>query len=182
MKGLYKGAVPTAITRVSFGAYVWGYEMTRRYLTGDSGEKVRERFTAAGIAIPQSVALTEMARQLSPLATLAAGGMAGTCFWLSNYPFDVVKNKMMVRACVRAVSFVLNQARELTVHMPHRRSDRRRRLILCHRATKACARAFARFGSRKAGKASLVVCPCAWYAYSSIDTRCICRVLPREMH
>jgi hypothetical protein len=40
--------------------------------------------------------------QLSPLATLAAGGVAGTCFWLSNYPFDVVKNKIMVSTMHRS--------------------------------------------------------------------------------
>lgn len=30
-------------------------------------------------------------------ASVTAGGLAGICYWLSCYPFDVVKNKMMVR-------------------------------------------------------------------------------------
>jgi len=73
LRALYAGGVPTMITRISFGCYMWGYEGTRRYFTKNNpGAK------------------------LSPLATLAAGGVAGTCYWLSNYPFDVIKNKMQV--------------------------------------------------------------------------------------
>ena len=35
-RGLYKGALPTFITRLSFGWYILGYEMSKRFFLGDN--------------------------------------------------------------------------------------------------------------------------------------------------
>ena len=43
--------------------------------------------------------------QISPLATLVSGGVAGTVYWFSLYPFDVIKNRIMVRIPSEALSW-----------------------------------------------------------------------------
>merc|ERR1711943_173113 len=68
IRGFFIGATPTAISRFFFANYICAYETSRRYLASDG--------------------------KLSPGATMLAGGCAGTAYWLSNYPFDVIKNKM----------------------------------------------------------------------------------------
>lgn len=72
IRGLYKGAIPTVVSRLCFSWYMWGYETSRRFLTSNSGDG-----------------------KISPLATLVSGGVAGTVYWFSLYPFDVIKNKIM---------------------------------------------------------------------------------------
>jgi len=66
--GFYVGASATVLSRFFFANYIAAYESSRKYLA--DGDK------------------------LSPGATIVAGACAGTAYWLSNYPFDVIKNKM----------------------------------------------------------------------------------------
>ena len=72
IRGFFIGAAPTAISRFFFANYICAYETSRRFLASDG--------------------------KLSPAATMVAGGCAGTAYWLSNYPFDVIKNKMQAAA------------------------------------------------------------------------------------
>jgi len=71
IKALYAGWIATIFHRGSNWSYFGGYEIARRFLTTPGNEG-----------------------KLSPLASIAAGGFAGTCFWLSCYPIDVIKSKM----------------------------------------------------------------------------------------
>lgn len=68
-RGFFIGGYPTAASRFFFANYICAYETARKYLASDG-------------------------KHLSPGATMIAGGCAGTAYWLSNYPFDVIKNKM----------------------------------------------------------------------------------------
>jgi len=68
ISGFFIGAAPTAVSRFFFANYIATYELSRKFLVSDG--------------------------KLSPVATMIAGGCAGTAYWLSNYPFDVIKNKM----------------------------------------------------------------------------------------
>lgn len=67
-RGFFIGGLPTAISRFFFANYICAYETSRKFLVSDG--------------------------KLSPGSTMIAGGVAGTAYWLSNYPFDVIKNKM----------------------------------------------------------------------------------------
>jgi solute carrier family 25 (mitochondrial carnitine/acylcarnitine transporter), member 20/29 len=69
LAGFFVGAGATVLSRFFFANYIVAYETSRKVLTSDGAT-------------------------LSPGATLIAGGCAGTAYWLSNYPFDVIKNKM----------------------------------------------------------------------------------------
>jgi len=71
IRALYAGWVPTIFHRGSNWAYFGGYEVMKRFLTPPGSEA-----------------------KLSPFASIAAGACAGTSFWLSCYPIDVVKNRM----------------------------------------------------------------------------------------
>ena len=70
-RGIYRGWVPTAFCRMSNYAYFGTYEWMRRYLSGDSSQKLT----------------------LGP--SMVAGGSAGVAYWLSCYPMDVIKNRIM---------------------------------------------------------------------------------------
>jgi len=71
IRALYAGWIATIFHRGSNWSYFGAYEAARRFLTPPGSEG-----------------------KLSPLASLVAGGCAGTAFWLSCYPIDVVKTKM----------------------------------------------------------------------------------------
>jgi len=71
IKALYAGWIATIFHRGSNWAYFGAYEAARRFLTPAGHEG-----------------------KLSPVASLVAGGCAGTSFWLSCYPIDVIKSKM----------------------------------------------------------------------------------------
>lgn len=76
--GLYRGWVPTCLSRMSNYAYFGPYEYFRRSFGMNrtvEGEK----------SLLQSMA-----------ASIAAGGLAGVCYWCSCYPLDVIKNRLQV--------------------------------------------------------------------------------------
>eukprot|EP01112_Ceratiomyxa_fruticulosa_P023969 TRINITY_DN944_c0_g2_i1.p1 TRINITY_DN944_c0_g2~~TRINITY_DN944_c0_g2_i1.p1 ORF type:complete len:310 (-),score=44.46 TRINITY_DN944_c0_g2_i1:78-1007(-) len=75
--GMYKGWFATVLQRTSLWAYFGGYELARRVLPK------REDGT------------------LGVGASFLAGGAAGTGFWLTNYPFDVIKNRLMSQPDVK---------------------------------------------------------------------------------
>ncbi|PRP80512.1 mitochondrial substrate carrier family protein [Planoprotostelium fungivorum] len=70
-RGLYIGWLPTVLHRGSNWSYFGAYEAVKRYLTPPGNEG-----------------------KLSPLASITAGACAGTAFWLSCYPIDVIKNRI----------------------------------------------------------------------------------------
>lgn len=77
-KGLYRGWVPTCLSRMSNYAYFGPYEYFRRSFgmnRANEGEK----------SLMQSMG-----------ASIAAGGLAGICYWISCYPMDVIKNRIQV--------------------------------------------------------------------------------------
>jgi len=69
IRGLYIGWFATVLHRGQNWSYFGAYEAARRYLAPNSEGK------------------------LSPLASICAGACAGTSFWLSCYPLDVVKSR-----------------------------------------------------------------------------------------
>jgi len=71
IKALYAGWIATIFHRASNWSYFGAYEAARRVLTPPGNEG-----------------------KLSPVASLVAGACAGTSFWLSCYPIDVIKSKM----------------------------------------------------------------------------------------
>lgn len=74
LRGLYTGLVPTMMHRGSNWAYFGGYAYAKQWLADPSGA-------------PQPF-------HVRTLHAVAAGSFAGTAFWLSCYPVDVVKNRM----------------------------------------------------------------------------------------
>jgi len=74
-KGIYRGWLPVAFSRMSNYSYFGSYA----YISAT----VRSQFN-----IPKG-------EKLPFLASLFAGGMAGFMYWLSCYPMDVIKNRMM---------------------------------------------------------------------------------------
>jgi len=71
VRALYIGWIATIFHRGSNWSYFGGYEIAKRFLTPKEKE-----------------------HSISPLASIASGAFAGTCFWLSCYPIDVIKNRM----------------------------------------------------------------------------------------
>lgn len=71
LRGLYIGWFPTVLHRGSNWAYFGGYEISKRYLTPPDKEG-----------------------KMSFFASVTSGAVAGTSFWLSCYPIDVIKNRM----------------------------------------------------------------------------------------
>eukprot|EP01132_Coremiostelium_polycephalum_P008257 gene8257-10147_t len=68
--GLYKALIPTGFQRNSLWAYFGGYEMANRWLRKEDGSMTVGR-------------------------SFLAGGVAGTCFWFTNFPFDVIRSRIM---------------------------------------------------------------------------------------
>jgi len=77
-KGLYRGWLPTCLSRASNYSYFGGYYLMMQLL--GAGEQVKDE---------------NGKKKLSPLASIVAGGGAGIFYWLSCFPIDVVKNRMM---------------------------------------------------------------------------------------
>lgn len=74
VRGLYTGLFPTMLHRGSNWSYFGGYAYAKQLLADPSGA-------------PQPF-------HVRTLHAVAAGSFAGTAFWLSCYPVDVVKNRM----------------------------------------------------------------------------------------
>jgi solute carrier family 25 (mitochondrial carnitine/acylcarnitine transporter), member 20/29 len=72
IRGLYAGFVPTIFHRGSNWAYFGGYDLARRSLVKKDGTPLVGR----------------------SLTAIIAGAFAGTTFWLSCYPIDVIKGRM----------------------------------------------------------------------------------------
>jgi len=70
--GFYKGFNSTILTRSGTFAYFGGQEYANVYLKSKHPE-----------------------RGLNNFEQFMTGGFAGTCYWLSIYPLDVIKNRMM---------------------------------------------------------------------------------------
>jgi len=86
-RGLFKGFNATAARDfycLAFGVYYVAYEATRQFISTGS---VRWH---GGIADAD----TEQVRELSPLSTWLAGGIAGCATWTVAYPFDVIKSRV----------------------------------------------------------------------------------------
>jgi solute carrier family 25 (mitochondrial carnitine/acylcarnitine transporter), member 20/29 len=76
-RGLYRGWFPVVISRMSNYAYFGG-----------------QAFFSGSLAAAVGVDL-EAGEKLPVAYSLVSGGLAGCTYWLSCYPFDVVKNRMM---------------------------------------------------------------------------------------
>ncbi|KYR00575.1 mitochondrial substrate carrier family protein [Tieghemostelium lacteum] len=76
IKGLYKAFIPTGFQRTSLWAYFGGYEFSVRKLRSEDGT----------ISVGRS---------------FLAGGIAGTCFWCTNFPFDVIRSRIMTQPDVK---------------------------------------------------------------------------------
>jgi len=72
IQGLYKALIPTGFQRNSLWAYFGGYEIANRYLKKEDGTMTVGR-------------------------SFIAGGVAGTCFWFTNFPFDVIRSRIMTQ-------------------------------------------------------------------------------------
>ncbi|KAM9968010.1 hypothetical protein ACTFIW_002441 [Dictyostelium discoideum] len=70
IRGLYKALIPTGFQRNSLYAYFGCYELAQRYLRREDGSMTLGR-------------------------SFIAGGIAGTGFWLTNFPFDVIRSRIM---------------------------------------------------------------------------------------
>jgi solute carrier family 25 carnitine/acylcarnitine transporter 20/29 len=81
-KGLYAGWFATVLHRGSNWSYFGAYEASKRLFTPTGQEG-----------------------KLSPLASIGAGACAGTAFWLSCYPVDVVKNRMQTAPIDRPLKY-----------------------------------------------------------------------------
>ena len=73
--GIYRGWLPVCMSRMSNYAYFGSYFFISRKLA---------HYVQPGETGP-----------LPPWAALVAGGSSGVCYWLSCYPVDVIKNKIM---------------------------------------------------------------------------------------
>lgn len=73
VRGLYAGFIPTIFHRGSNWAYFGGYEFARRNV------------------FSQADGTPRFGRSIS---AIGSGAFAGTAFWLSCYPIDVVKGRM----------------------------------------------------------------------------------------
>ena len=79
--GIYRGWLPCAFTRMSNYAYFGSYAYIKSWMTPEGGGK------------------------LNMSASVIAGGLAGISYWLSCYPFDVVKNRMMAAADTKVPTY-----------------------------------------------------------------------------
>ncbi|EFA79906.1 mitochondrial substrate carrier family protein [Heterostelium album PN500] len=70
IQGLYRALIPTGFQRNSLWAYFGGYELANRYLKREDGTMTVGR-------------------------SFLAGGVAGTGFWCTNFPFDVIRSRIM---------------------------------------------------------------------------------------
>ena len=77
--GIYRGWLPVCLSRMSNYSYFGSYA----FISGALANAVREE------GQPDA--------PLPPWAAVAAGGSAGVCYWLSCYPIDVVKNRIMAQ-------------------------------------------------------------------------------------
>jgi solute carrier family 25 carnitine/acylcarnitine transporter 20/29 len=84
-KGIYRGWVPVCFSRMSNYAYFGSYFFISQKL----GDMVANE---DGEDKPMP---TKKRGPLPPWAAVIAGGCSGICYWLSCYPMDVVKNKIM---------------------------------------------------------------------------------------
>jgi len=76
--GLYRGWSAVAFCRMSNWSYFGSYELFRQLLSKPHPQRTQPE-----------------ARSLSFGANVLAGGLAGTCYWLSCYPLDVVKARIL---------------------------------------------------------------------------------------
>lgn len=95
-KGLYRGWVPTCLSRMSNYAYFGPYEYFRRSFGMNRNDEAQK-------SLLQSMA-----------ASIAAGGMAGICYWISCYPIDVMKNRIQVHVDVFLIHAMVQSC---VVHM-----------------------------------------------------------------
>eukprot|EP01134_Creolimax_fragrantissima_P007139 CFRG7139T1 len=81
--GLYRGWAPAAFSRMSnysyFGSYAVIQGMLNDWYFGEGSH-----YDDRGVA-----------RKLPVAYSLLSGGLAGFCYWMSCYPMDVVKNRIM---------------------------------------------------------------------------------------
>ena len=81
-KGIYRGWLTVTISRMCnfayFGSYFYISNTLSRYVGAESE--------------------TKNAKSLPPWAAVIAGGSAGCMYWLTCYPVDVVKNKLMAQS------------------------------------------------------------------------------------
>jgi solute carrier family 25 carnitine/acylcarnitine transporter 20/29 len=94
--GLYRGWAAVALCRMSNWSYFGSYEYFKQKLSPPS---------AAGQA----------PRKLSMGAAVLAGGGAGICYWLSCYPMDVIKARLLAQPDVSPPKYrgIVHVAREI---------------------------------------------------------------------
>jgi len=81
VRGLYRGIVPVALCRMSNWSYFGSYEY------------FKQRFSPPVVAGSKP--------KLSFGASVLSGGLAGICYWLSCYPMDVIKARILAAPDVR---------------------------------------------------------------------------------
>jgi solute carrier family 25 carnitine/acylcarnitine transporter 20/29 len=86
VRGLYRGWVPTCLCRMSNYAYFGPYEYMKRK-----------------IAAKQTGTPT-LAYKMG--TSVLAGATAGLCYWLSCYPMDVIKNRILAAPDVSPPTYV----------------------------------------------------------------------------
>lgn len=78
-RGIYRGWIPVCFSRMSNYSYFGSYAL----ISASLADLTRVEGQPAG--------------PLPPWAAVIAGGSAGVCYWLSCYPMDVIKNRIMAQ-------------------------------------------------------------------------------------
>jgi len=78
-KGIYRGWAPVALCRMMNWSYFGGYQYFKQMA-------LQRQQHATGATMPSVLSLS---------GSVFAGGMAGTCYWMSCYPLDVLKARLL---------------------------------------------------------------------------------------
>lgn len=84
--GLYRGFLPVVFCRMSNYAYFGAYEMWKQVYARVVPSAATPASTGGG---------SQIAQKPTKAAAVFSGGMAGISYWLSCYPMDVIKARMM---------------------------------------------------------------------------------------
>jgi solute carrier family 25 (mitochondrial carnitine/acylcarnitine transporter), member 20/29 len=85
VKGIYRGWLTVTLSRMCNFSYFGGY-----FYISNALVKMVNRDDNGNEPLP-------------PWAAVCAGGSAGCCYWLTCYPIDVVKNKLMAQSDARPI-------------------------------------------------------------------------------
>ncbi|XP_018497762.1 mitochondrial ornithine transporter 1 [Galendromus occidentalis] len=93
LRGFFRGLTPTFVREMpGYFFFFGGYELSRSLLA------------------PPNVAKDD----IGPIKTIIAGGIGGTCLWVSIFPADVIKSRMQISR--KSKQSALNVLREIIRH------------------------------------------------------------------